>query len=571
MALPRGSNLLRRLSRHWFALAAAVIIAIGVAFRVVLIALGWPHGNAEEGTMGLEAMHILQLGAHPIYYYGQNYLGMGQAYVGAVMFRLAGISTFSLRLGLVVFDTIFLVSLCWLAILLFSRTIALLSVTILVLAWPFLMRCELLADGGKPDIMAASTVMFALATWLALSRPNEKPPGRQRWLRYGAFAAWGLVAGFGLYTYLVVAPFVVASALLLWITCRRELRGWALVFAGVGLIIGFMPTIIYAANLPSSHNPIDVFAHLFIHGSANRNASGWLGWHMMVKQVDATMLYSLPTVTGLAMPYSLQNIPFYGPFTSDTITAVLVGGTWSLAYLSLLAVATYRPFKAIYSTTKWGIARNKTEDVRKLAAADVRVDARDAARLMLAVAAWLTIAAYMASPVSGSNPTTGRYMVALSTALPAVLWPLVEAIQNLWSRREVLYGIWAILILLMLGLSVVNGTVNIFQSVPATIAANQRDIKIAIDLQRHGITRLYSDYWTCDLAAFIDKEHVICSVLTQGKLPPGRSRYTPYDAEVWADPYAPIGFVAVAAADHLHFTEKRLDNYDVYTPVAPLH
>ena len=583
MALPRGSNLLRRLSHHWFALAAAGIIAIGVALRVVLISFGWPFGNSEEGTMGLEAMHIFLLGAHPIYFYGQNYLGMGQAYAGAVMFRLAGISVFSLRLGLIAFDTIFLLSLCWLAVLLFSRTIALLSIAILVPAWPFLMRCELLADGGKPDIMAASALMFALASWLALSRPTNRPSGRQRWLRYGAFAAWGLVAGFGLYTYLVVAPFVLASALLLWITCRRELRGWALAFAGVGLIIGFMPSIIYAANLPSSHNPIEVFTYLFIHGSADKNASGWLGWLVLRKQVDATLLFSLPTVTGLAMPYSLANIPLYGPFTSDTITAVVVGGTWSLAYLSLLAVATYRPFKAIYSKMKmkWGIARNKTEDASKLAAADARVDARDVARLMLAVAAWLTIVAYMASPVSESNPSTGRYMVAISTALPAVLWPLVEAIQNVWSRREVLYGVWAIVILFMLGLSVVNGTINIFQSVPSTIADNKQDIKFANDLQRDRITRFYSDYWTCDLVTFLDKEHIICSIITQGQLPPGHSRYRPYDAEVWADPYAPIvlvrksinetAFVAVAAADHLRFTEKPLDNYDVYTPVAPLH
>ncbi len=146
--------------------------------------------------MGLEAMHIFLLGAHPIYFYGQNYLGMGQAYAGAVMFRLAGISVFSLRLGLIVFDTIFLLSLCWLAVLLFSRTIALLSIAILVPAWPFLRDVELLADGGKPDIMAASALMFALASWLALSRPTNRPSGRQRWLRYGAFAAWGLVAGF---------------------------------------------------------------------------------------------------------------------------------------------------------------------------------------------------------------------------------------------------------------------------------------------------------------------------------------------------------------------------------------
>jgi hypothetical protein len=569
------------LRRHRFAVAAGTIIVVGIAWRLALTALGWPHSNSEEGTMGLEAMHILLRGERPVYFYGQNYMGVGEAYAGAIAFWLFGISVFSLRLGMIAFDTVFFVSVCWLASQLYSRRVALVTLVPVVVAWPFLLRCELLADGGKPETLATSALMFALASWLALTRPVGPQSRGQRWLRYTAFAAWGLVAGFGLYTYLIVAPFVVASALLLWLTCRRELRGWALAFACGGLFVGFLPAIIYAAALPSTGNPIEVFRHVFLHGSTNRNSIGfgWHGWHILVEQVEAPLLYTLPQITGLIMPYTLQNVPFYGPLSPATITAVILGGTWSLVYLSLLALGTLRPLQALYPHKRWGIIGSGVRDGQKRAITEDRSRVRNIARLMLALAAWLTIAAYIVSPVGAYNPTTGRYLIGLTTALPVVLWPLVEAMQRVRLPRELLRApsrellrvAWAPAIVLLLSLALAGDTVNLVQQIPAVMTVNQQDAKFDSDLLRYGITRMYSDYWTCDRVIFATHERIICSDTVQYQA----SRYTPYDAIVAADPQAkyvlPQGssverhFVARMAAHQQQYVMQPLDGYDIYT------
>src|SRR5436305_557203 len=82
-----------------YTIAAAVIIVIAAALRVTLVALGWPPLDSDEATMGLMGMHIAFHGEWPIFFYGQGYMGAFEAYLAAIMFRLFGVSTFTLLLG----------------------------------------------------------------------------------------------------------------------------------------------------------------------------------------------------------------------------------------------------------------------------------------------------------------------------------------------------------------------------------------------------------------------------------------------------------------------------------------
>ncbi|MGH2503360.1 MAG: hypothetical protein ACRDID_12710, partial [Ktedonobacterales bacterium] len=277
------------IARRRFALAAGALIVCGVALRLALVLIGWPHGNSEEGTMGIEALHILLRGEHPIYLYGQNYMGVGEAYVGALAFRLFGASTAALRLGMLVCYAGFLVGVCWLAALLYSRRVALLSLVVLILGMPFLVKIELLADGGKAETMALGALSFALAAWLALAQPGAGgQPGQHRAQRYAGYFAWGALTGFGLYTYTIFAPFALTTGLLLWLTCRRELRGWALALPLAGLLLGLAPDILYTLTTPLSQNPIAVFWSL--HQSLN--TGGVSGPALLLKQFDGALLYT---------------------------------------------------------------------------------------------------------------------------------------------------------------------------------------------------------------------------------------------------------------------------------------
>ena len=89
---------------------AILIIALAALLRISLIALGWPHSNADEGTMGIMAMHILYKGEHPIFFYGQNYMGTLEAYLGSAFFYLFGISVFTLRLAPLFFFVLLLLA-----------------------------------------------------------------------------------------------------------------------------------------------------------------------------------------------------------------------------------------------------------------------------------------------------------------------------------------------------------------------------------------------------------------------------------------------------------------------------
>lgn len=537
--------------------------------------------------MGLEAMHILLRGAHPIYFYGQNYMGVSEAYIASLAFRLFGISIVSLRLSMIVFYVIFMVGVFWLATLLYSRRVALVSLTTLVVGTPFVVRIQLLADGGKAETMAFGAMMFALASWLALSEPTGQATRGRRALLYAAFVAWGVIAGLGLYTYAIIAPFVLASGLLLWITRQRELRGWALALPLGGLLIGLLPVILYTATMPLSDNPISVF--LSLHQSLNAgNSTGGL---LLVKQVVGTLLYTLPSVTGLINLYPLQALPLYGPLGRSTFVSVIIGGGWSMGYLFLLGVATYRPIRALRQNwTSRQLVSLLVGSAQSEAAESPftsQHEARDVARLILPLSAWLTIAAYMFSATAANNPFSGRYMIGLLVAVPAVLWPLVDRAPRterdkagLFSRAKTRIDLrsgWRVAGVALLGVSLILGAVSTAQSVPDAMAANSRDAKFARDLLSHGITRFYADYWTCDVLNFETQERLTCAVINE-YAQPGLTRYFPYYVEVRESRSAPYvlargslierTFLSHAAESHQRYSVEYLDGRDVYIPVS---
>src|SRR5690242_18279608 len=89
---------------------ALAIIIFGTLVRVLLIVLNWPLLNSDEGTMGIMALHIAYRGEHPIFYYGQHYMGTLDAYLGAGLFRVFGPSILTLRFGMLLLYVPFMVA-----------------------------------------------------------------------------------------------------------------------------------------------------------------------------------------------------------------------------------------------------------------------------------------------------------------------------------------------------------------------------------------------------------------------------------------------------------------------------
>jgi len=77
-------------SSLWLCLLLALLIRVWLIYHT--------HGviDGDEAMVGIQAEHILR-GEHPIYFYGQAYMGSLEAYVMAVLFALGGASVWMLR------------------------------------------------------------------------------------------------------------------------------------------------------------------------------------------------------------------------------------------------------------------------------------------------------------------------------------------------------------------------------------------------------------------------------------------------------------------------------------------
>src|SRR6266567_1334624 len=158
-------------------LCALVLILAAFGLRFVLISLGWPLRNSDESIIGIMGLHIAYQGAHPIFYYGQDYMGSIQAFVAAGFFQIFGPSLFSLRLGLLLLFMLFLLSIYVLTRILYSRAWALVTLLLLGAGSSYVMSRQLNAIGGYAETLLFASLLFVLTSWLVLSFERSSSVG----------------------------------------------------------------------------------------------------------------------------------------------------------------------------------------------------------------------------------------------------------------------------------------------------------------------------------------------------------------------------------------------------------
>lgn len=544
------------------AIAIIAIIAIAALLRVLLIGMGYLETNSDESTMGLMALHIAYRGEHPTFFYGQNYMGSLEAYLGSVFFHLFGISIFSLRLGLVLLFTLFLISMYLLTSLLYSRGLALVSLVLLGLGADGMMRQELWAIGGYPETLLFGALVLLLASWLALtshSGPSQSYP----WWRYAAYGGWGLAAGLGLWSDLLIIPFVLISALLLLVGCWREWRTLALPCLLLGLVIGALPLISYNLSASPGQDSLSVLLRIRDTDRVD-NLPG-------VNQVIGAFFVSLPIITGAnrSCPVSGgQHITFAGP---HPFRCLLEYTSWGTGFTLLWIIATVIAIAALWELRKQVADKEWTDEKRQAAM-------RHFARLALLGSAGLTMLLYAISSNAAFFPQSNdRYLIGLLIAFPAVLSPLWFVTGRTANSAGIrLVGRWVATCLIVLVF--LSGTLSIFQSLPADQSANRLQAALLHDLLRQNITRIYSEYWTCDRIIFQSDERIICAVVDgKGQITRTGNRYPPYVATVQADPRAayvlptnsPLatkfaGQIVHKGVQYRHFA---FDGYQIYEPL----
>lgn len=582
---------LRKVKFSQYTKCAVVIIALAMLLRIVLTALGWPVTNSDESTMGLMAVHIASLKDFPIFIWGQNYMGAFEAYLGAALFHIFGVSVFTLRLGTMLEFALFLVCMYLLASLLYTKKLALVTLLLLSAGSVMMVFTELMAHGGYPEILCFGTVAFLLASWLALSSDQDLS-SHWRWGRMLAFGCWGLVVALGFWSDYVFLSILLMSGLLLVLCCWRELLRGAFLPLLLGLLVGAVPLIIYNVNAPSWQNTLAVIRALHNNYWYILASNPVYGHFPILTQIKGTMLFTLPMAVG-APPLCFDadwvllghgGVPPFHCFAylHGNSGLILITLCWSIGFIVLWMISVFHELSILWELRQWSPGQPGPSVPRQ----DF---IRHFARLVLLGSAGLTLLQYTSGPISAVYPEYSRYLFGLLIATPALiapLWGLSHDSHQEYSSASARYPLAVHLatvtpvlrrgILLLIGVVLLFGTTSVFYEIPTAQAVNQQQNALIRDLLRIKATHLYTDYWTCNRLAFLAKEKIICAVVND-RLQDTGTRPPRYYSIVRADPHSVIMFpvgsaqastiakrVALSAGSYRRFV---FDGYVVYQPV----
>nr|HET6901554.1 hypothetical protein [Ktedonobacteraceae bacterium] len=562
----------KHLGRGKYGLFALLIMVIAVCLRVVLAAVGWPATNSDEATIGLMARHIAYNGELPVEFYTRNYLGAVEAYLGAMFFHLFGPSLFSLRLGIILLYAFFLVSMYLLVSLLYTKKLALFVLVLLALGSSAMFLRELYATGGSTETLFFGTSAFLLAAWLALTHRQELPRDR-RWLRYAAYAGWGLAVGLAIWSDMVVLPILLTASLLL-LLCWRDLRSLAPLCLIVGFMIGVFPLIIYNLHAPAGQDSLSMIIGLF-HGT-NVQAAHTLP--QIIRGIEATLDISLPTATG--DPFcQVPAVNYVTDSSPHALHCIVLHAGWCAGYsiLWVLAVAlTVRKLWQLRGSRQADAPEQRREVVLHIA------------RLCLLATAAIAVGSYaVSSGPQGAPHTHARYIITLLIVTPALIWPIWSAASTsltslakgaleqhfALSRSVVVLSRGMLVLITMLFLL---GTISIASDISSSQQADQQQDQLIARLEQMGITHIYSEFWTCNRIIFVSQEKIICGV-TDNALQPTHNYYPPYYTIVHADPHSSYVYpydifqqtALLQQADRLGhgFRRSVFAGYVIYQPV----
>jgi 4-amino-4-deoxy-L-arabinose transferase-like glycosyltransferase len=565
------------------------LFAIGIIFcaavlRFVLVALGWPPTNSDEGTMGVMALDIVYHGAHPVVYYGQYYMGSIEAYLGAAFFHLFGPSLFTLRLGVILMVSLFLLNMYLLTCLLYTKIFALLVLILLSCGSNFIFTLEIYAKGGTPETLFFGSLAFLIASWLALSCKRDLF-GKQRKLRLVGYAVWGIAVGLGIWSDMIVLPIFFVAGLLLLIFCWSDIRRvWAIVCLLLGLLVGLFPLITYNLAVPPQQNSLSTFLGLF-HGGKVQQA------HTLAQTLSGIinmLSISLPLATG-DPSCPIAAIHYGGGDIHQSPSCMVLHTLWGLGYVILWLLAVFLTVK-----TLWQLRSRDTQ--RSLSA-------RIFARLFLLAGAGIAASAYAVSSAPHSlSQAHARYLMTLLIVTPAILWPLWNGLRKTRGKEKArsdgelegnsrargnstgetaardkargnsigetaardrargnsigetaardramasggraMASIAPTLVLIIVVGAFLVGTVFTLGDVPAAQVVDRQQETLIHWLLLTDTTHIYTEYWTCNRIAFMSQERIICGVL-DNNLRPTHNRDTGFYSIVSGDPHAAYVF-----------------------------
>jgi hypothetical protein len=321
-----------------------------------------------------------------------------------------------------------------------------------------------------------------------------------------------------------------------------------------------MPTILYNLSVPANSDSLHALVSTTRY-TASRNGV------TLFQQILQALVITLPRATGVHPAcYTLEPMhsagsiaDLYAGSSSDPTQCFMIEGSWGLGATVVWCIAFI-----VVALPLWRYSHHILKNDRRVAPhrgfvyEDRKVQVPlsqemrrlyilHSARFALLVSVALSFVLYMWSfPAAAVPRSTSRYLICLFFALPVVLWPLWHGISksmNIYTRLRERYSrikLAALFIRFGLLLSIfiifIVGMLDTWSEVPRNEAAYASQAHLTQELLDLGVTRIYSDYWTCARLTFQSQERLICAALDE-HLQTGQDRYMPYRDIVHANPH----------------------------------
>ncbi len=490
------------------------IIATAVALRVVLCMLGWTPINSDEAVMNLMALHIAERGEHPIFFYGQHYMGTFEAYSGAALFRIFGPSMLIMRLEMIAFYALFLFCLYVFTSKLYNCYFALLVLVLAALGSVQVLRHQIEAIGAYPELPFLLMLLFMIAYALCCHREG--------WLwqrRALLYVAWGFMAGLVLWISAISAPYIIASGFLIVWWCWRDSLKLSLWTVSLGFLMGAFPLIWYNFHAPAGKDTLTVALAMTQAGHDLRFG--------FFERLLGTIIITLPVATGYSSTCLTFHLSDHLPlFPVSHLHCIVAQTLWGSVYMVLLCIAAIMACIGI-----WYMRYDVRHGIRPQSKA-----IQESTRLMLLVGSVLVLVSYVSGgAIILDAVSSSRYLSCLCISLPVVIWPLWVSVRHFTLRWLSCWFSVARMCVIVIVLAMhVKSTASIFMQVPQAEAENRQLVTLIDQLEKMHITRFYSEYWTCNRLIFLSREKLICgdTFSVNGHLVHGHDRYLLYKTRV---------------------------------------
>jgi len=455
------------------------LAALGIGFKLSLLALGSFPFHADEAVVGLMARHILQ-GRWPAFFYGQAYMGSLDASLVALAFKLFGESVSAIRAVQVLLYGGTILTTLWLARGVSANpALPILAGILMAVPTVNVTLYTTVSLGGYGEALLIGNLLLLLG--LRASRVPE-----QTWV----FAVWAGLAGLGFWGFGLTLVYSVPSGFLLIRTLSRlpgrQALGRAALIAACGLA-GASPWI-WSVGTRGAATFVNELMGSAIGGSSPAGLLPYLGSHGI-----NLILFGSTAIFGLRPPWEVRWLAW-------PLLPVAV-----LFWLAALGLAGRR---------LWG-ERPPNSTCWLLAGVTV----------CILVGFWLT--------PFGADPS-GRYFLPLAVPLAIGGAELV-----LWLTRHAPVGLAVAGLAGVVGFNLWGTVESALRNPPGITTQFAPDTGIDADdvralvpaLEELGEQRGYTTYWVAYPLAFLSGEQLIYVP----QLPyHGDLRYTPRD-----DRYAP--------------------------------